>query len=61
MLEFKKVAAAPVDSILAILGEKGENIDALLKDEATNEPKAEEKLLLKQLKKLKKKFKSQNL
>ena len=39
----QKGATAPVDSILAILGEKGENIDALLKEEATNEPKAEEK------------------
>ena len=34
--------AAPVDSILAILGEKGEDIQSLL-DEEKNKPAAEEK------------------
>lgn len=42
---------APVDSILAILGEKGENIQELLKDETApkeeNEPQKEEKSVTK--------------
>ncbi len=33
----KKGSAAPVDAILAILGDKGENIDSLLKEEAAKE------------------------
>lgn len=38
----EKGQAAPVDAILAILGEKGENVDAILKEEANSAPKKEE-------------------
>jgi pyruvate dehydrogenase E2 component (dihydrolipoamide acetyltransferase) len=41
----KKGSAAPVDSILAILGEKGENIDAILKEESSKEPVIEENVI----------------
>ncbi|MCB0431267.1 MAG: pyruvate dehydrogenase complex dihydrolipoamide acetyltransferase [Flavobacteriales bacterium] len=38
----EKGKAAPVDSVLAILGEKGENIDAILEEEKKNAQKAAE-------------------
>lgn len=38
----EKGQAAPVDAILAILGEKGENVDAIIKEEANSTPKKEE-------------------
>ncbi|MGB0165995.1 MAG: pyruvate dehydrogenase complex dihydrolipoamide acetyltransferase [Luteibaculum sp.] len=39
----EKGDSAPVDSILAVLGEKGEDISELLEKESSAEPKAEEK------------------